>query len=1064
MKRFWTDGGLRALILCTTLLGCTTHGASPINRQKTVLLEELPQGWSHTGCCTDLVDEHALGDADTGTTGELWSAAACVAQCEHHGYPVAGTCNGHDCFCGTALRDESRLASTECSAAAGGEWLSAYARETAANGRVNPELVRRQSVPTASSSAAANSTAAAVRPKGWYYEGCYTDSVQSRSLSHGGNVNGALTNEGCQAACQSAGFILAGTEYSGECYCDNKVQGAGGPAPDGETGYNMLCNGNKTETCGGSNRLSLFKYDSGEESTAPSSSTPVASGTPVPSGKSGATTASATASSAAPSAAGVPKGFTYKGCYVDGPGYRIMNNELPDDSAMTVGSCATKCAAAGYSIAGMEYSTQCFCDDYLRMGASLASSDSECNMACGGDSSQVCGAGNRLSIWSNQTTLQILQRPSVQNVTGWTYQGCITEASNGRVFPWQLVNTTGNSPEWCLGQCAKFGYMAAGLEYGQECYCGDIDGITNSDSKVAPASDCNTACPGAPQALCGQGNRLSWYKWTSDPLYVWQYPQGAAAGRYDFLVGGPIIPLISQPTINGKVNLLEKHGTGEGNSTGAYEFDPSLGSDITRAFRELQGLKTDVFCAAGLTMPDRAGRIINIGGWSLESLFGVRIYTPDGELGVNGVNAWQEDVNTLHLQTGRWYPTGMVMANGSILVVGGENGSNGPPVPNMEILPTVGPIYEADYLRETDPYNLYPFLVVLPSGGIFILYYNQARILDEVSLNTVKILPQVPGGVNDPKGGRTYPLEGSQVLLPQYYPYTDPLEILICGGAILEPAWGIDNCVTIAPDAPNPAWTIERMPSRRVISCMATLPDGTFLILNGAHLGAAGFGLADDSNYNALLYDSTKPVNQRISIMANTTIARMYHSEAVLLDDGRVLVTGSDPEDNGKHPQEHRVEVFMPPYLLSGAPQPTFNLPQNDWAWEQDYSFTMTSSTSRNLKVSLLGSESSTHGNSMGARILFPNFSCSGTACTVKAPKGPYIAPVGWYRMFVLDGPTPSYGTWVRIGGDPAGLGNWPNNPAFEPLPGVGPVQGLNAKPSSSNTTTQRTTAVRFRA
>src|SRR2546429_5929615 len=40
-----------------------------------------------------------------------------------------------------------------------------------------------------------------------------------------------------------------------------------------------------------------------------------------------------------------------------------------------------------------------------------------------------------------------------------------------------------------------------------------------------------------------------------------------------------------------------------------------------------------------------------------------------------------------HLVKGRWYPTAMIMANGSILVVGGEEGSNGAPVPSLEILP-----------------------------------------------------------------------------------------------------------------------------------------------------------------------------------------------------------------------------------------------------------------------------------------------------------------------------------------------------------------------------------------
>jgi hypothetical protein len=860
-----------------------------------------------------------------------------------------------------------------------------------------------------------------------------------------------MTNAKCQDACRSSGYILAGTEYSGECYCDNQYQDGGAPAPDGETQCNMPCNGNQTEICGGPNRLSMWKWYSGDETTVPVGS---ASATSAPAGKTSSIVVT-------PVATGLPQGFEYKGCYVDGIGYRILDYQQPDDQQMTISSCSTLCASAGYEIAGMEYSAQCFCDSIVRMGGQLASSDSDCNTKCAGNADQTCGGPARLSVWSIQKVLKVIGAPQpAQNVSDWKYQGCITDGGEGqRTFPWQLVNNTGNSPEWCLGKCKEFGYMAAGMEYGVECYCGDLDGIESSGSKAVADTECNTACPGNPEAICGSGSRLSWYKWEGQPLYVWQYPQGTAAGRYEFLVGGPIIPLIAQPGVNGKISLLEKHGTGAPNTTGAYELDPSIGGDIFHAFRELTGIKTDIFCAAGLTMPDRAGRQINIGGWSLESLFGVRIYWPDGSAGVNGTNNWQEDVDAVKLQRGRWYPTGLVMANGSMLIVGGEDGSNGAPVPNMEILPTVGPVYEAQYLRDTDPNNLYPFLVVLPSGGIFIQYYNEARILNEVSLNTVKILPNVPATVNDASGGRTYPLEGTQVLLPQYYPYDAPLEVLICGGAARQPRWGIDNCVSMQPDAAQPTWTIERMPSRRVMSCMATLPDGTFLILNGAEIGAAGFHLAESPNLNALLYDSRKPQHQRISIMANTTVARLYHSEAVVMDDGRVLVSGSDPQDPN-FPQEYRYEVFLPPYLLSGAAQPTFSLSQKDWDWEANYAFTLTSSSGGAIKVSLLGSESSTHGSSMGARILFPQVSCSGNACTVTAPKGPYIAPVGWYRMFVLDGATPSHATWVRIGGDPGNLGNWPNAAAFQPLPGVGPVSGLK----NSVRVTNATMAVKFRA
>lgn len=64
-----------------------------------------------------------------------------------------------------------------------------------------------------------------------------------------------------------------------------------------------------------------------------------------------------------------------------------------------------------------------------------------------------------------------------------------------------------------------------------------------------------------------------------------------------------------------------------------------------------------------------------------------------------------------------------MLPNGSILVVGGETGSNAPAEPSLEILPTPagGPTYmDMDWLLRTDPNNLYPFIFVLPSGNIFI--------------------------------------------------------------------------------------------------------------------------------------------------------------------------------------------------------------------------------------------------------------------------------------------------------------------------------------------------------
>jgi hypothetical protein len=79
---------------------------------------------------------------------------------------------------------------------------------------------------------------------------------------------------------------------------------------------------------------------------------------------------------------------------------------------------------------------------------------------------------------------------------------------------------------------------------------------------------------------------------------------------------------------------------------------------------------------------------------------------PDGSPGQQSVNDWKENSNELMLQNGRWYPSAMIMANGSILVVGGQDGSNGKPIPTLELLPRVGGVITQDFLQRTDPYNV----------------------------------------------------------------------------------------------------------------------------------------------------------------------------------------------------------------------------------------------------------------------------------------------------------------------------------------------------------------------
>lgn len=96
------------------------------------------------------------------------------------------------------------------------------------------------------------------------------------------------------------------------------------------------------------------------------------------------------------------QGFKYLGCGPDFPGKprTLPSNQLNDPEEMTVERCIDHCRTSGYTIAGVEYSQQCFCGNSIpqdrapdpkRMG--------NCNMPCTGDQTQICGGASLISLY-----------------------------------------------------------------------------------------------------------------------------------------------------------------------------------------------------------------------------------------------------------------------------------------------------------------------------------------------------------------------------------------------------------------------------------------------------------------------------------------------------------------------------------------------------------------------------------------------------------------------------------------------------------------------------------------
>ncbi|KAK0461733.1 glycoside hydrolase family 71 protein [Desarmillaria tabescens] len=115
---------------------------------------------------------------------------------------------------------------------------------------------------TSSTSTTASTTAAAATSTNivfqWTSQGCYTDSADRLLRGSLTTING-LTTDACISSCSSAGFTMAATEYMYQCLCGNTLYTTGGAGSSTSSNdCNMPCQGDSTETCGGSYRANLY--------------------------------------------------------------------------------------------------------------------------------------------------------------------------------------------------------------------------------------------------------------------------------------------------------------------------------------------------------------------------------------------------------------------------------------------------------------------------------------------------------------------------------------------------------------------------------------------------------------------------------------------------------------------------------------------------------------------------------------------------------------------------------------------------------------------------------------
>ncbi|KAM5343324.1 hypothetical protein ACJ41O_014290 [Fusarium nematophilum] len=238
--------------------------------------------------------------------------------------------------------------------------------------------------------------------------------------------------------------------------------------------------------------------------------------------------------------------WAYVGCAAEGS-TRTLNKYATASNDMTIDSCTASCKSQGYPLAGVENSRECYCANQLTSGASYMK-ESSCaslpKMICGGNQTQWCGGPNLLTVWKDTSWKPpvplVVDQTKIAGGTA-TYRGCFSEGSNGRALPSdRMVNTTGMTNEMCVEFCRAGGYLFAGTEYSQECYCGNDVGGPN----IPDITQCSMKCKGDATSYCGAGNRLSVWELKPSPksndpitamdgnaLYMGCYTDGGAGGR-----------------------------------------------------------------------------------------------------------------------------------------------------------------------------------------------------------------------------------------------------------------------------------------------------------------------------------------------------------------------------------------------------------------------------------------------------------------------------------------------------------------------------------------------------
>lgn len=383
---------------------------------------------------------------------------------------------------------------------------------------------------------------------------------------------------------------------------------------------------------------------------------------------------------------------------------------------------------------------------------------------------------------------------------------------------------------------------------------------------------------------------------------------------------------------------------------------------------------TNLFCSGHNFLPD--GRLFVVGGHRGPDNYG----SPNTTIFDYGPYRWTTRTDA-PMAGGRWYASTCLLGSGEVLVLAGSRngGQDQNPLPQVWQTNHGGGWRSLTTALHAGPY--YPPLYLKSNGNVAMVGWAPQTLYLNPS-GTGKWSP----GPNRNAGTRDY---GSSAMY-------DVDKVIYAGGG-LNPT---NACETIDLNVPAPAWkyTAAMAYKRRHLN-LTLLPDGKVLATGGSS------SPDNDATLAVTAAEMWDPATGKWTLLASSTVKRVYHSTALLLRDGRVLSAGGGrppPSGIGGGVNNENAEIYSPPYLFKG-PRPQVLASPTVVKYGSTFAIGTTNSADI-TDVTLVKLGSVTHTFNMAQRISRLSFArTSVSSLQVQAPTNPNAAPPGHWMLFVLN-------------------------------------------------------------